>query len=184
MDDVQLARYDRVFDGYAAPDGYLTRDCFTHHTKVLAEIRGQAPDSPAVQALEAELGNTWGQLAALADTDNDGRVSRDEWREAARAITGAMQAATDANGPRPFEDWVRVLYRVIDGDGDGRITEQEYADWLSALGLAADTDIGSAFAGFDKNADGYLSVEEFSDVYHQYWSDFDPTTPAHRWLGP
>src|SRR5580765_3725992 len=131
MDEIQLARYDRVFDAYAAPEEYLSRESFSRHTRALAKIRGHAPDSPAIAALDEELGNVWNQLAAVADTDHDGRVSRDEWREAALAITASLRQALEENVPWPFEDWIEVLYRVIDGDGDGRITQQEYTDWLS-----------------------------------------------------
>lgn len=184
MDDIQLARYDRVFDGYALGDDYLSRDSFTRHTRTLARLRGKNPESPSISAFDEELGNVWDQVAAIADTDHDGRVSRDEWREAAKAVTASLRAAADAGAEWPFEDWIGLLYRVIDGDGDGHITKQEYADWLEALGLAANTDLDGAFAGFDKNSDGNLSMAEFSDIYHTYWTDFDPNTPAHRWIGP
>jgi Ca2+-binding EF-hand superfamily protein len=184
VDEIQLARYDRVFDGYANADGYLTRDCFTHHIRALAEIRGEPRDSPTVVAFEDELGNTWQQLASIADTDQDGRVSRDEWREAAQAITAALRHALETDTPSALDDWIETLYQVIDGNGDGHITKQEYTDWLSALGLAADTDIDTAFAGFDTNADGTLSKAEFTSLYHDFWSNFDPASPAHRWVGP
>ena len=184
MNDIQLARYDRVFDGYAKGGPHLTRECFTNHTRALAGLRGQAPDSPAVAALEDELGSTWDQLAAIADTDHDGRISRDEWRAAAQGITASLEEALAAGVPWPFEEWVDLLYRVIDADDDGRITQQEYGDWLAALDLAADTDIEAAFRGFDKNEDGFLSVEEFRESYHQFWTEFVPTVPGHRWIGP
>ncbi len=69
MDDIQLARYDRMFRAYAADDDYLTRDCFTRHTRKLAAIRGEAPDSAHAAAFDDELGNVWDQLAAVADTE-------------------------------------------------------------------------------------------------------------------
>ncbi|MDQ1393934.1 MAG: hypothetical protein QOF30_2911 [Acidimicrobiaceae bacterium] len=73
MDDIQRARYDRVFDAYVNAAGPITRDCFAQLTKALAEIRGQSADSAAVAEFDAELGNSWDRLAARADTDNDGR---------------------------------------------------------------------------------------------------------------
>jgi hypothetical protein len=184
MDDIQLARYDRVFNGYAGSDEYLSRDSFARHTRRLAEIRGVPADSPSIAALDEELGQTWNALAAMADTDNDGRVSRDEWRASCEVITSMLREAQAAGGPLPFESWAQLLYRVIDADSDGCITKQEYADWLSALGLAEDTDLDAAFGGFDTNADGHLSVDEFLACYFQFWSDFDASVPGHRWIGP
>ncbi len=184
MEDIQLARYDRVFDGYARGDEYLTRSSFTRHIKTLAEIRGESPDAPALAAFGEQLGNTWSQLAAISGTDDDGRVSRDDFRAASLQVTAGMRQAADEGLPWPFEEWVTTLYEVIDADGDGHITKEEYTDWLSALGLAEDTDIDRAFGGFDTNSDGNLSRAEFSACYHQFWSDFDPDSPGHRWIGP
>jgi len=184
VDDIQVARYDRVFDAYAKGEEFLERDGFANHTRLLAGIRGEAPDSPAIAAFDADLGNTWDQLAAIADTDNDGRVTRDEFRAAAQAITAAMRQAAAAGVASPFDTWIDRLFGVIDADGDGRITQQEYTHWLEALGLAADTDIDAAFAGFDKNDDGHLSLEEFTATYHQFWTEFDAGVPGHRWIGP
>jgi hypothetical protein len=48
VEDIQLARYDRVFDGYARGDDYLTRDSFSRHIRTLAAIRGQAAGSEAL----------------------------------------------------------------------------------------------------------------------------------------
>lgn len=184
MDDIQLARYDRVFRAYAGDADHLTRDGFTRHTRRLAEIRGESPDSPPVQAFDEELGNIWDQLAAVADTDRDGRISLDEWRAAGEGVTAALREADAAGATSPLDVWVNLLFRVIDANGDGRISMQEYADWLEALGLLEGTDLETAFAGFDLNHDGTLSEDEFRATYHQYWTNFDPTIPAHRWIGP
>lgn len=183
MESIQLARYDRVFDAYAI-DGYLTRDGFKQHTEELARIQGKSSDDPAIVAFDAELAGVWAQLEAMADTDHDGRVSRDEWRAAALAITGALREAVDAGAEPPFQEWVDALYGVIDADGDGSITQDEYATWLTALGFGEDTDVAAAFAGFDLNADGVLSVDEFRKCYVQFWLEFDSSVPGHRWIGP
>ena len=183
MDEIQRARYDRVFDAYAY-GGYLTWEGFERHTKILAEIQGRSPEAPALVALRDELKGIWDSLATMADTDGDGRIDRDEWRAAAAGITASLQEAQAQGTPWPFDRWVEVLYGSIDRDGDGSISKEEYALWLTALRLADDTEIDSAFAGFDTNDDGTLSMEEFTNVYHQYWSVFDPSVPGHRWIGP
>jgi Ca2+-binding EF-hand superfamily protein len=184
MDSIQEARYDRAFDAYADSEGYMTLESFTAHTTALATMRRQTPDTPAIAALFDELRATWEQMAAAFDVDNDGRISRDEWHTIAGSITEMLRNATDAGAPWPFEPWVKVLYGVIDADGDGYITQEEYTDWLAVLGLAADTDIDAAFAGFDKNKDGHLSWEEFVECSRQFWMTFDTTVPGHRWIGP
>jgi Ca2+-binding EF-hand superfamily protein len=183
VDEIQRARYDRVFDAYAY-DGYITWEGFDRHTRILAEIQGRSPDATAIVSLREELRNIWESLATMADSDHDGRINRDEWRVSAEGITASLREAQEQGVPWPFDHWVEVLYRAIDSNGDGKITKEEYTQWLAALRLADETDIDSAFIGFDTNQDGTLSMDEFSDLYHQYWSVFDPSVPGHRWIGP
>jgi len=183
MNEIQQARYDRVFDAYAI-DGYLSKEGFDRHTRILAELQGRPADAEPIAALRAELFLIWGQLAPMADTDNDGRITRHEWRAAAQGLTASLQQAQKQGMPWPFDHWVQVLYGAIDGNDDGSVTKEEYRQWLDALGLADDTDLDSAFAGFDTNEDGTLSMDEFVNLYHQYWSEFDASVPGHRWIGP
>ena len=98
----------------------------------------------------------------VADSDHDGRVSRDEWGAFCVGITDIVRQTAAAGGEYPLNPWIRALYGLVDADGDGRITQQEYADWLSVLGLAESTDIPAAFAGFDTDENGSLSWEEFA----------------------
>lgn len=183
MEPLQRSRYERVFDGYVDEEGFFTRASLSGSARTLAKVRGQDPDSPEVVELSEELGRLWDSLAASADTDQDGRVSRDEWCTVAETLTTMLQAAPP-DAEWPMDPWIKLLYRVIDADGDGSITQQEYADWLTALGLAADTDIDKTFAILDTDGDGGLSWEEFSEYSRQYWTDFDPSLPGHHWIGP
>ena len=185
MNEIQEARYDRVFQAYEGPDGDLTWESFSAHIDTLAEQRGLEPHSPPATEMREGLRVWWDRLAAAADANHDGRVSRDEWRDYCVMITGVVRQTAAAGGEYPLTGWIRALYGLIDANGDGHITQDEYANWLSALGLAADTDVDRAFAGFDLNHDGDLSWEEFSAASQQYWSDFDDLTlPGHRWIGP
>lgn len=184
MNDIQKQRYDRFFKAYEDSDGYLTLDSLTAHAEALAAIRRQDPDSPAVAALREELRSAWGLIRARTDTDGDSRISRDEFYAAGEWLSGALGQFDSVGADWPLTSWIQSLFGVIDADGDGRISQDEYADWLAGLGLAADTDIGAAFAGFDKNHDGSLSREEFAECSRQFWTIFDVSVPGNRWLGP
>ncbi len=123
MDEIQRARYDRVFDAYAY-DEYITWEGFDRHTRILAEIQGRSPDAPAIVALREELRSIWDSLATMADSDHDGRINRDEWRVSAEGLTASLREAQEQGVPWPFDHWVEVLYRAIDSNGDGRITRK------------------------------------------------------------
>jgi|GEM_PF-4583077 len=185
MDDVRQARFDRVFKAYESPDGDLTWASFSAHIDVLAGQRGLAPDSPEAVTLREGLRVYWDQLSEMADTNHDGRVSREEWRVFCAGMADFVNQTAADGGEFPLIPWIRALYALIDADGDGRITKEEYTNWLEVLGLAADTDIDTAFAGFDTDQNGTLSWEEFATASQQFWSDFDDLSlPGARWIGP
>lgn len=184
MNDVQKSRYDRFFDAYEDAEGYLTRSSLLAHVDALAEVRGTPPVGPAMNDLRSQMSGTWDLIAGIVDTNADGRISREEFYAAGRTLTDFILQAGDSTAESPLVPWIRALFAVIDANGDGRITKDEYIDWLTALGLAADTDIDAAFAGFDKNDDNSLSDAEFAECGRQFWSVFDAAVPGHRWIGP
>ena len=185
MTEVQKERFERLFNAYDCDrDGFLTLDNFTDHVYKLAVLRGQSLDSEAVQALVADLTAWWNQLAAAADTNGDGQVSREEFFTWATDLAAMLTQASEAGGPWPLDPWFDKLYGMIDADGDGRITLDEYEEWCKALGIHGEMDAEGAFLGFDKDLDGYLSREEFARVSRQFWVSPSPNTPGHRWLGP
>ncbi|MGB8648232.1 MAG: EF-hand domain-containing protein [Anaerolineae bacterium] len=182
---VQQARLNRLFDMYdPTHDGYITLEDFTDHAYKLSAMRGHPHDSPATRELVDSLKAWWDQMLA-ADSNHDGRISREElvaW--AMEMQSGYLQQAVSAGAPWPLDPWIESLYKLIDANGDNHITLQEYRDWLTAAGIAHDMDVEAAFHGFDKNRHGYLSLDEFREVSRQWWMNFDPTTPGHRWIGP
>lgn len=185
QNEIQRARLERLFNAYDCDrDGYGTLDNFMDHVHKLAAARGYAPDAPALAGLTGAVQAMWQQLAAASDTDRDGRISLVEWFGFALALTDALKQAVQAGGPWPLDGWVDNLYKVIDADGDGRITVDEYRQWLTALGLAGGMDVEGAFRSFDTNQDGHLSRDEFAKLSRQFWIEFDPAVPGHRWIGP
>jgi Ca2+-binding EF-hand superfamily protein len=180
LSEIQKAHFARMFDAYDANhDGFLTLEDFTDHARKLATARGEAEG----RALVDNITETWANLARGADTDHDGRVSRDEFVAFTAVMVGMLQDAVDKSTEWPLNPWVWSLYRAIDADGDGRIDPAEYAAWIAAIGLT-DTDTASAFRGFDKNQDGFLSREEFALANQQFWLSPDASTPGHRLIGP
>ena len=176
-------RHERAFDAFAEHGDHITFESYTGQGRKLAAIRGDDPESPTVALLTDQLESMWDQFATVADTNHDGVIDRDEWD----AFSVGMTATLRAVGPddeSPLDPYVRRLFDVIDADGDGRITEKEYGDWLASLGLAADTDIAGAFANLDDNGDGTLSWQEFSVCGRNYWTNADPDLPGARWMGP
>jgi hypothetical protein len=174
---------DRAFRAYAKNGDFITFDSYIGQARALAEASGENPDSPAVKDLTDQLRALWDRFSELTDLDDEGRIDRNAWATLSEKLVARLMAV----GPDeewPLDPYIRGLFQVIDGDDDGRITKDEYGAWLASLGLAEDTDLDSAFAGFDENGNGTLSWEEFSQCSRQYWTETDPSLPGSRWLGP
>jgi Ca2+-binding EF-hand superfamily protein len=183
--DILRERYGRLFNAYDANrDGYIAGEDMSAYAHKLAATRGYAPDAPAMKDLLDELESEWQMVATAADTDHDGRVNRDEFVGFAEAMRATLQYAVNANAPWPLDPWVNRLHKVLDSDGDGRITLEEYRECMTAVGIAGEMDVEGAFNGFDKSEDGYLSRDEFAEVSRQFWLDANPDTPGHRLVGP
>ena len=181
---IQQARLNRLFDMYdPSRDNFMTLEDFTDHAYKLAALHGQSSDSPQAGALVDNLKAWWEQMKSV-DTDGDGRISRAEFIAWSEGTTAALRQAADTGAPWPLDPWIEALYQTIDADGDNRITLEEYRNWLTAAGIAHDTNVEAAFKGFDKNQDGYLSREEFSNVNRQWWLEFDENLPGAKLLRP
>src|SRR5207253_6732985 len=102
MNEVQLARYDRMFDAYAGPDGNLTWATFTAHVQPLAAQRGLASDSPEVINILGSLLYWWDYVCAASDTNRDGQVGRDEWHAFCEATYTKLCEAAAAGEEFPF----------------------------------------------------------------------------------
>jgi Ca2+-binding EF-hand superfamily protein len=119
------------------------------------------------------------------DANQDGRITRNEWRfdregffRADQNNDGVLTRAeflgesveddrddrfayldSDNNGRIELDEWhaTRAEFRRLDRNGDGRLTRAE-------LGSAEATDSGQSFASLDSNGNGAISFNEW------YWS--------------
>ncbi|KIF74972.1 calcium-binding protein [Streptomyces sp. 150FB] len=135
-------------------NGYIDREDFSGAAAALLAEFGTTARSDKGQALYSGAEAFWQGMAGIADVDGDQRVSRQEFimgaakrlrdspqrfAEIARPFLHAVIAIADEDGsgvtPAAAERALRVLGAApdvatqaaasLDGDGDGRITEEE-----------------------------------------------------------
>ncbi len=120
----------------------------------------------------------WEQLAADADADADGRISR-----------AAFTAAHISGGGDPTAYYQQQLGRMIvvlgetlDTDGDGYIEQADYAALLAAVGIASEAAL-AGFARLDTDHDGKISTAEHAAGVAQLILSQDPADHGTAMLG-
>src|SRR6218665_576951 len=70
----------------------------------------------------------------------------------------------------------RQFFRILDVNGDGFLQEDEYARSFNSIGFEDKDIVRRAFDSIDLNADGKLSLEEFSTALLEYHTSEDETS--------
>ncbi|NUS56801.1 MAG: EF-hand domain-containing protein, partial [Streptomycetaceae bacterium] len=137
----------------AGGDGYLSRDDYTAFALRLVLALGEAPRSPRAQAVREGYLRLWRAIVTRADTDGDGRVSRDEYAAwAARATAdGAFDAAI-----RPLA-W--AVIGLADTDEDGLLNRPDLTRLLTACNLTPEQ-VRHTITELDTDRSGTVSADE------------------------
>jgi Ca2+-binding EF-hand superfamily protein len=120
----------------------------------------------------------WEQLAADADADADGRITRDEF--AAAHVSGDGDPA--AYYQQQVGRIVAAEAEALDADGDGYIGQAEYAALLAVAGVTTEIAL-AGFARLDTDHDGKISTDEFAAGIAQLVLSQDPADHGTAILG-
>jgi Ca2+-binding EF-hand superfamily protein len=143
----------------------------------LLQAFGEPASSERGRELIEAYDRFWEMLADHCDTDRDGRVGPEEYRE-------AMIEAFVEGGPiaMDFLEIVQSLLVIMDTNGDGRVDSAEFGVLLKARGLA-EAECTTAFAHLDTDGDGAISVQEYVTAVRDYYTNPAEDTPG-SWLYP
>jgi Ca2+-binding EF-hand superfamily protein len=159
-------------------DGVLRQRDFEEYTRRITTPRGWKPGSPEYDEVRSRFMTFWTGLTAQADTSHNHRVTIDEWFAYWDQLLGE-QALYDGI-PKPIADSV---FHLLDENGDGEISAEEYSRLYSAGGLNPAL-AAEAFAKLDLDHDGRLSVDEMMTLLGQFFRSNDPTSPGNWLFGP
>ena len=76
-----------------------------------------------------------------------------------------------------------AMFDVIDEDNDGKIGEEEYRHVVTGW-KGADADTAGIFPQLDLDSDGTISRDEFLQLWHDFWTGDDESSPARLVFGP
>jgi len=179
LSDLQLKKLPKMFalnDNNG--DGVIAQEDFEEAARVLGRFRGLAPGTAEYEDLHRTIMARWNNLRETCDTDGDNRVTLQEWLAYWDKVL-----ATQGEYERVCKPFSAVVARTLDLDGDGKISPDEYAQWLSRWGVDKKAAL-ECFARLDLNGDGHLSVDEFVALVAQYFQSSDPNSPGNWLLGP
>ena len=176
LTDLQTRKHTRMFNAFDADhSGYLEFADLEAHFTNLAQMSEIAAGSPAYDELESGYRAIWDDLSRFADTNRDERVLLDEW---------LAYCSDVVQSPDTFEQGIgaisRLSTKLLDRDRDGLISREEFAALRSPL----DTDSTTVFQRFDLDGDGYVSGDEFVELFRQFFMSDDPDAPGNLWYGP
>lgn len=82
-----------------------------------------------------------------------------------------------------YQPFIDAVMDIADADGDGRVDEEEYVKWYTALMSIPPEEAAEAFSHLDRDGSGYLSHEEMREAVQEYYFSEDPDAPGNWMTG-
>jgi Ca2+-binding EF-hand superfamily protein len=162
-------------------NGLVEAADFELRAERLADTR-DITDPDAKAALRKRVMSWWEHLCALADTDDDDRVTREEWQ----TYWEALQASVDEGGDtkertlQSLERAARGTFQAMNTTEEASVTEAEYLDWLKAWNVEADR---ADFDRLDRDNTGGLTETDLVQAVQEFYLSNDPDAPGNVLYG-
>lgn len=173
----KLTRFFKVSD--ADGDGVITTRDPEQVAKNLAELRGLKPGSPEYEGFYSGYVLYQNDFIRAMDLDDNGEVTLKEW------LAYHEEMLQDE---KRFESTVlmvsELMFHLMDQNADGKLTLEEYRDWMRAFRIAEQDITADVFRQLDLNEDVTLSKEELLRLIREFYYSDDPEARGNWMLGP
>ncbi|MUL42037.1 EF-hand domain-containing protein [Streptomonospora sp. PA3] len=141
-------------------DGTIDRSDFEAEAREIMRNLGEDDTTPRGRAVFDAYTQMWDYLASKAGKSS---LNADEFAAVAEA---EIISQGDAGFSRVLRPTIRAIVDLLDNDGDGRVSPDEFKRWLDAVGVSTNTQ--SIFQSIDTNGNGYLTVDELMAAVRDY----------------
>ncbi len=160
-------------------NGLIEPADFQRRADRLAEAFG-VTDEAERDRLRRRLSLWWEHLATLADANDDGRITREEWEMYWERFKVAVSMGSNRKSIGKLVRVARHTFRAIDRSGSGRITEEEFSSWLEAWDIDQHEMV---FRRLDRDDKGYLVEEDLTEATKEFYLSNDPDAPGNVLYG-
>jgi Ca2+-binding EF-hand superfamily protein len=173
----KLARFFNVWD--ANGDGVITTDDPAQVAQNLAELQGLKPGSREYEAFYDGFMLYQNDFLQAVDVDESGDVTMEEWlayhdemlKDEQRFQGTALMVA-------------ELMFALMDRDGDGQITLDEYGSWMRCFRMAEEDISEEVFRKLDLDNNGTVSKAELLQLTREFFYSDDPEARGNWALGP
>jgi Ca2+-binding EF-hand superfamily protein len=161
---VQQDRLEQRFALWDANhDGKIDQSDYDAEALRIVKAFGEPEASPKAQAVLKAYRGMWTYAAKQQGIAPDGALTSEQFMKL------SSQAVIDG-GDKGFSQVVRPSIQAVadlcDEDGDGQVDPDEFARWISAIGV--DADAHDLFRRLDSDNSGVLSVDELVQAVRDY----------------
>lgn len=177
----KLKRKFQIFD--ANGDGFVQRDDFDLIIGNLLKLRDLSADSSGGQAIADQYIDYWLTLQHFVDANQDEKITMGEWmtyHEAALEFEKVLAEQGEEGTLRPFAE---VLFQMLDRNGDGQVSADEYHEFLQAYQLDVEA-ARQAFEHLDQQGKGHLTLDELFALVDDFYTSNNPDSPGNWLFGP
>lgn len=162
-------------------DGFISlEDDFVRFLDVLVGAGYLESASEKYNRMRSESVALWNDLRDHADKNRDERVNLNEWL----TWHNALDEKVEAGATFPFEQYFATMFSIMDMDGTGYVTPDEYQLLLKLYDVRIeDREAQEIFAALDRDDDGRLSREEVAEINANYWYSEDEDAPDNLLFG-
>ena len=143
------------------------------------QMLGWSHDEARFQQLHVRMADFWEILEQRTRTVSSGSADLDGFLEFHGELAAEMRAS-GGQAPAWVLQWVEALLRVLDLNEDGFLSEEEFSNFLYAMGSRMSP--AAAFERLDLDRNGLIDLNELHVLVAQYLTSTSPEDPGNYLL--